>query len=231
MERVAGQEFFWPEPPRTFALHPGPAGGVAVAWICPIDGKVTITGRFADADATGGDGVAWKLEQFTGAWREPPFARGDDRLLIEAECRIERANHLHVADAPVRLDDAFEQDRALHLGAHRVRRVLRTFFVEHARQGHAVAGTIDAASGATTARPTAPGPSVSTAAAGRPRIIRRSNPNRITSVGGAGRNAQREPSHHQPAQPAIPPSVVASAFTPSLFSHGNPPRGTLRVPQ
>src|SRR4029079_17451451 len=88
-----------------------------------------------------------------------------------------------------------------------------------------------AASGATTARPTAPGPSVSTAAAGRPRIIRRSNPNRITSVGGAGRNAQREPSHHQPAQPAIPPSVVASAFTPSLFSHGNPPRGTLRVPQ
>ena len=85
------------------------------------------------------------------AGREAPLARGVDGLLIETERRIERAHHLDVADAAVRPDDALEQDGALHLGAHRVRGVLRPLFVQHARQRDAVAGPIDAAAGAAAA--------------------------------------------------------------------------------
>jgi hypothetical protein len=51
-------------PPRSFAVHPSAAGGVGVAWISPIEGRIAITGRVADADAAGGDGVDWRLEQY-----------------------------------------------------------------------------------------------------------------------------------------------------------------------
>jgi hypothetical protein len=49
-------------PPRSLVVHPSPAGGVSLVWLSPIDGDVTIAGRLADADAGGGDGIAWKIE-------------------------------------------------------------------------------------------------------------------------------------------------------------------------
>lgn len=52
-------------PPRSVALHPGPKGGVAVAWESPADLSVTVRGRMAKIDP-GGDGVAWKLERRPG---------------------------------------------------------------------------------------------------------------------------------------------------------------------
>lgn len=48
-----------------FFMHPGPKGPVALAWISPFDGVVSIKGRVADAHP-GGDGVGWRLEQFPG---------------------------------------------------------------------------------------------------------------------------------------------------------------------
>ena len=58
------------QPARSMALHPGPRGGVAVAWQSPIAGVVTITGRVQDIDPTGGDGIGWKLELRPGFARE-----------------------------------------------------------------------------------------------------------------------------------------------------------------
>jgi hypothetical protein len=58
-------------PARSFVVHPGPAGGVAVGWNCPANGNYAVTGRLADADTTGGDGVAWKLEHASGDWKTP----------------------------------------------------------------------------------------------------------------------------------------------------------------
>ena len=80
----------------------------------------------------------------TGSPRRVPGAkrhclRGFDGLLIEAEGRVERSHHLHVADRAVGPDDALEQHRALHLRAHRVGGVLRLHFAQHARQRDAVA--------------------------------------------------------------------------------------------
>jgi cytochrome c553 len=49
-------------PPRSISVHPGPASGVAVGWRSPMSGDVRVTGRLADADPAGGDGVAWILE-------------------------------------------------------------------------------------------------------------------------------------------------------------------------
>ncbi len=51
-------------PPRRFFMHPGPRGPVAVAWTSSFIGEVSIRVRIADAHP-GGDGVGWRLEQFT----------------------------------------------------------------------------------------------------------------------------------------------------------------------
>jgi hypothetical protein len=53
-------------PPRSVSVHPGPASGVAVSWRSPISGTVKVTGRVADGDPAGGDGIAWVLAHRTG---------------------------------------------------------------------------------------------------------------------------------------------------------------------
>ena len=49
-------------PGKCVAVHPGPANGVAVEWVCPADTTVSITGKVADADPNGGDGIAWAVD-------------------------------------------------------------------------------------------------------------------------------------------------------------------------
>ena len=51
-------------PGRSYFMHPGPAGPVAIAWRSPIDGDVTVSGRVTDAHPGGPDGVGWVLEHF-----------------------------------------------------------------------------------------------------------------------------------------------------------------------
>jgi hypothetical protein len=47
---------------QSFFVHPGAKRPVAVAWISPIDGVVSIAGRVADAHPAGSDGVAFQLD-------------------------------------------------------------------------------------------------------------------------------------------------------------------------
>jgi len=55
-------------PPRSFFVHPGPRGPVAVAWLSSIDGVVAVTARVGDVHpAAGGDGVAFSLEHIASA--------------------------------------------------------------------------------------------------------------------------------------------------------------------
>ncbi len=46
---------------ESFFVHPGPQRPVAVAWLSPLDGEVTLCGLVADAHPSGGDGVAFEL--------------------------------------------------------------------------------------------------------------------------------------------------------------------------
>ena len=63
-------------PPRSVSVHPGPSGGVAVSWTSPVSGRLTVSGLVADADAAGGDGVAWSLVQRSRVSRHE-IARGE----------------------------------------------------------------------------------------------------------------------------------------------------------
>ena len=63
------------QPARSIALHPGPRGGVAIAWQSPLDGEVQVTGRVRDIDAGGGDGIAWTLEKRSGMGHELSISR------------------------------------------------------------------------------------------------------------------------------------------------------------
>ena len=58
-------------PPKSFFVHPGVNRNVAVAWVCPADMKVTITGRVADAHPSGGDGVAFRFEHIAATAAGP----------------------------------------------------------------------------------------------------------------------------------------------------------------
>jgi hypothetical protein len=67
-------------PPRSFGVHPGPNGPVALAWESPVETEIIAELRLAKIDP-GGDGVGWKLELRPGfgpaleASRKPLLAR------------------------------------------------------------------------------------------------------------------------------------------------------------
>src|SRR6266850_414391 len=50
-------------PPSSVAVHPSPKAGVAVAWKSPIDGRISIHGRVADADDKCGNGIEYVLNR------------------------------------------------------------------------------------------------------------------------------------------------------------------------
>ncbi|MFO1062750.1 MAG: PSD1 and planctomycete cytochrome C domain-containing protein [Pirellulales bacterium] len=62
-------------PPRSFFVHPGPNGPVAVAWICPEDGEYHCTGSVSDAHPGGPDGVQFRMEHFTNPDAGPQLMR------------------------------------------------------------------------------------------------------------------------------------------------------------
>ncbi len=72
-------------PPRSTALHPGPRGGIALAWHSPLAGSVSLRLAVSEIDP-GGDGVAWKLE------RRPSLAPLLDRQRPLAAAQQEAAN-------------------------------------------------------------------------------------------------------------------------------------------
>jgi len=75
-------------PPRQVSVHPSADGGVAVAWVSPIAGQITVRGRVADADSSGGDGVLWSLERRTGF--------GDElRQLRQGLIELQKAKQRH----------------------------------------------------------------------------------------------------------------------------------------
>ena len=78
------------QPARSIVLHPGPRGGVAVAWQSPIAGSVTVTGRIADADHSGGDGIAWRFEQRPGFATEMAASR---KFTVARNAAVEKKNH------------------------------------------------------------------------------------------------------------------------------------------
>ena len=64
-------------PPRSTAVHPGPASGVVVAWQSPAAGVVKLSGRLTDLDPPGGDGVAWRVDLRPGGGARRELASGE----------------------------------------------------------------------------------------------------------------------------------------------------------
>ena len=60
---------------ESFFVHPGPKRSVAVAWISPLDGEITLSGRVADAHPSGGDGVAFELKHIAAPEYGPALAQ------------------------------------------------------------------------------------------------------------------------------------------------------------
>jgi hypothetical protein len=59
---------------ESFFVHPGINRPVAVAWISPLDGEITLSGRVADVHPGGGDGVAFELKHIAAPEYGPALA-------------------------------------------------------------------------------------------------------------------------------------------------------------
>ena len=76
---------------------------------------------------------------------EDPVLGRAHGLVVEAELLVERAREVHIADPAVLLDDRFNLDVALELGAHGVGGVLRINLPHERRVGTPIARMIGAA--------------------------------------------------------------------------------------
>lgn len=100
------------QPAKSVALHPGPRGGVAVAWQSPVDGLVSITGRVQDIDPTGGDGIAWKLELRPGFAGELGAAKQYTLACVAA--REKRARFEQTIDKAYAVAEGEPHDAQIH---------------------------------------------------------------------------------------------------------------------
>ncbi len=55
-------------PAGTVMVHPASDGPVAIAWVSPIDGQVSCSGRIIDGHPGGPDGVGWTIDRNNGEY-------------------------------------------------------------------------------------------------------------------------------------------------------------------
>ncbi len=85
---------------ESFFLHPGPSHPVAVAWICPFDGEVAVTGRVVDVHPAKLDGVSFELQHIAAPDYGPAMvALG--RTLMDNVVEVEPVPVIPVAYAVV----------------------------------------------------------------------------------------------------------------------------------
>lgn len=71
---------------ESFFVHPGPKRPVAVAWVSPLDGEITLSGLVADAHPIpNGDGVAFELKHIAAPEYGPALAQLGASLKPAAE--------------------------------------------------------------------------------------------------------------------------------------------------
>ncbi|MFT5326312.1 MAG: hypothetical protein ACI8P0_004187 [Planctomycetaceae bacterium] len=87
-------------PARSFFVHPGVNRNVAVAWVCPADVTVSVSGRVADAHPSGGDGVAFRFEHVKSPDAGPELVKLG-QLLYSPDVIVEPSPVVPVAYAVV----------------------------------------------------------------------------------------------------------------------------------
>ncbi len=104
-------------PARSLFVHPAPNGPVALAWVSPIEGKVRITGRVADAHPGGPDGVGWVLEHLaidlTAEAKELAFLGAAHAKLMAQ--RAEMLANAPRADMAYAVTDGKTENARIHL--------------------------------------------------------------------------------------------------------------------
>ena len=86
-------------PSKTLFVHPAQDGPVALGWVSPIDGRVQIRGRIADAHPGGSNGVGWRIDHYVA-----DVSAGVQQMAktntLKTQLLAQRAEHM--AHAPAR---------------------------------------------------------------------------------------------------------------------------------
>jgi hypothetical protein len=104
-------------PARSFFVHPGPRGPVALAWTSPIEGKIRVTGRVQDAHPGGPDGVSWRIEHIADAgYRDGLAALGESqsRIAEKKRARDELARQEPAVPVAYAVADAEAHNAKIH---------------------------------------------------------------------------------------------------------------------
>jgi len=84
-------------PARSVAVHPSPTQDSVIAWRSPLEGRVRIRGRVADADRSCGNGTAWHVELLSSSG-SLPVAKGTVARAGEGRFEPGDAFAVHLGD-------------------------------------------------------------------------------------------------------------------------------------
>jgi hypothetical protein len=98
-------------PAKSFFVRPDYNRPVAVAWISPLDGEITLSGRVADAHPAGGDGVSFELKHIA----MPEYGPALVQLGANVKPRAELEPPMPVIPVAYAVVDAKPKNDRLHL--------------------------------------------------------------------------------------------------------------------
>ena len=82
-------------PPRTFFCHPSARGAVAIAWLSPVDGEVSISLTIKDGHPwQTGEAVGWRLEHFNDPGMAVAYRALGESMVPGPEVEEELAAHM-----------------------------------------------------------------------------------------------------------------------------------------
>ena len=82
-------------PPRTFFCHPSARGAVAIAWLSPVDGEVSISLTIKDGHPwQRGEAVGWRLEHFNDPGMAVAYRALGESMVPGPEVEEELAAHM-----------------------------------------------------------------------------------------------------------------------------------------
>ena len=105
----------WTEiPPRSFFVHPDKESPVAVTWISPISGKISIGLKVRDGHAFG-DGVIWQLEHFASKEMHSAYEKlAIDKLGLEKIEEHKNKRPLGKKDYAYAIAEGIPKDHPIH---------------------------------------------------------------------------------------------------------------------
>jgi hypothetical protein len=87
-------------PAGAIAVHPAPTNPVTVVWQSPVSGSVTVEAVLWDADAGGGDGVAYELRSGATVFKQGVVTNGSEAVAVSCPVPVAKGDLVRLVVLP-----------------------------------------------------------------------------------------------------------------------------------